>query len=199
VVRFGLIAEAIGIGYIALVVGPGVSFPELLPGYLFYGVGIGCAAAQLTNVVLEHVPSVKAGVVSGANATANQVGSALGVAVIGAILTARTISHASAAIADAAIPSTVKSEAVARVHSLGTNFAAPRNLSTRDVDLLHRILADAVGNGARFALLFAMGVVGLGAVISWLIPRQEPIPADAAAPAADEFDAFEPIEPGFAH
>jgi EmrB/QacA subfamily drug resistance transporter len=199
VVRFGLIAEAIGIGYIALVVRPELSFAELLPGFLFYGVGIGCAAAQLTNVVLEHVPSVKAGVVSGANATANQVGSALGVAVIGAILTARTISHATAAISSAAIPTGVRSEAVSRVHSLGTNFAAPHGLSASNVDLLHRILAEAVANGARFALLFAMGVVALGAVISWLIPRQEPPPPDAGAPAADEFDAFEPIEPGFAH
>jgi EmrB/QacA subfamily drug resistance transporter len=199
VVRFGLIAEAIGIGYIALVVRPGLSFPELLPGFLLYGIGIGCAAAQLTNVVLEHVPSVKAGVVSGANATANQVGSALGVAVIGAILTARTISRASAEISTAAIPSAVKSEAVSRVHSLGTNFAAPHGLSNRDVDVLHRVLADAVANGARIALLFAMGVVALGALISFLIPRHEPAPADAATATADDFDAFEPIEPGFAH
>ena len=88
---------------------------------------------------------------------------------------------------------------MSRVHSLGTNFAAPHGLSNRDVDVLHRVLADAVANGARIALLFAMGVVALGAVISFLIPRHEPAPADAPTARADDFDAFEPIEPGFAH
>ena len=56
--------------------------------------GVGFALAQLTNVVLSEIPSEGSGVASGANTTVRQVGSALGVAVIGTVLTVQTVSHA---------------------------------------------------------------------------------------------------------
>jgi EmrB/QacA subfamily drug resistance transporter len=199
IVRFGLIAEALGIAYLAFVVRPSLSFVELLPGFMLYGIGVGCAAAQLTNVVLEHVPRSKSGVVGGANATMNQVGSALGVAVIGAILTARTISQAMTEIAGAKLPSHVETLARSRVHALGTNFTPPQDVSAHDVKVLQGALADAVASGVRIALLFAAVVVAVGAVVSWLIPREEPRSAEVAERRADDFDAFEPIEPDFIH
>jgi len=58
----------------------------LLPGLALYGVGIGFALAQLTNVVLSEIPNNKSGVASGTNTTSRQVGSALGIAVIGSVV-----------------------------------------------------------------------------------------------------------------
>jgi Na+/melibiose symporter-like transporter len=199
VVRLGLLLEGLGIAYLALVIRPNMSFPELVPGLMFYGIGIGCAAAQLTNVILEHVPRVKSGVVSGANATVNQVGSALGVAIIGAILTARTISEATAEIRATNLPSHLKDIAQSQVHAEGTNFAPPHDVSTRDLDALSHALTQAVSSGVRFALIFATFVVAVGAIVSWLIPRNEPAPADAGQRDPDDFDAFEPVEPDLIH
>jgi EmrB/QacA subfamily drug resistance transporter len=199
VVRLGLLLEGLGIAYLAVVLHSTISFPELLPGLMFYGIGIGCAAAQLTNVILEHVPRVKSGVVSGANATVNQVGSALGVAIIGAILTARTISEATSEIASAELPTSLKAVAQSRVHAQGTNFTPPNDVSSRDLDMLRHALTEAVSTGVRFALVFATFVVLVGAIVSWLIPRHEPAPADAPHRDADSFDAFEPIEPDLTH
>jgi EmrB/QacA subfamily drug resistance transporter len=199
VVRLGLILEGLGIAYLALVLRSTMSFPELVPGLMLYGIGIGCAAAQLTNVILEHVPKVKSGVVSGANATVNQVGSALGVAIIGAILTARTISEATAEITATDLPTNLKAVARSRVHALGTNYTPPHDISHRDLDALRHALTTAVSSGVRFALVFATFVVAVGAIVSWLIPRDEPAPEDALHGYADDFDALEPIEPGLAH
>jgi hypothetical protein len=53
----------------------------------FYGLGLGLAIAQLTSLVLYDIPGPKAGIASGANSTIRQVGAALGIAVIGTVLT----------------------------------------------------------------------------------------------------------------
>ncbi len=194
VVRVGLVMEAVGILLIAIVVSPTLTFPELLPGFALYGIGIGFAAAQLTNVVLEHIPRVKSGVVSGANTTARQVGSALGIAVIGALLTAQTIRRATTEIRAASLPADVRTHALTRIHALGTNFAPPPGTSAHDIATLRGALANAVASGTRFALVFATLVVALGALISLLIPRTEPPPPEPAFRAVENFEAFEPVD-----
>ena len=52
---------------------------------MFHGIGIGFATSQLTNVVLSDIPPQKAGSASGAAGMVRQVGTALGIALIGAI------------------------------------------------------------------------------------------------------------------
>src|SRR6185437_14010544 len=61
---------------------------------VLYGLGVGFALAQLTNVVISEIPPEGSGVASGANTTVRQVGAALGVAVIGTVLTVQTVNHA---------------------------------------------------------------------------------------------------------
>jgi EmrB/QacA subfamily drug resistance transporter len=194
VVRIGLAMQAFGILLVAFVVTPSLTFPELLPGFAFYGIGIGFGTSQLTNVILEHIPSVKTGVVSGANTTVRQVGSALGVAVVGALLTAQTIRRATTEIAAASLPPAVKSRALAGIHELGTGFTPPHGASARDIATLRAALESAVASGARFALIFATVVATIGALISLLIPRNEPDPPDAAFRTIEDFEAFEPID-----
>ncbi|MGB3040030.1 MAG: hypothetical protein WBB44_04865, partial [Candidatus Nanopelagicales bacterium] len=52
----------------------------------FYGMGVGLATAQLTGVVLVDVPVASSGQGSGIQSTMRQLGSALGIAVLGTIL-----------------------------------------------------------------------------------------------------------------
>jgi MFS family permease len=75
---------------VALAIGSEVTFWRLLPGMLCFGIGVGISSAQLTNVMLYDVPPAKSGIASGANATARQVGAALGAAIIGTILDTQT-------------------------------------------------------------------------------------------------------------
>jgi EmrB/QacA subfamily drug resistance transporter len=194
VVRIGLAMEAVGIFALAVVVHPALTFPQLLPGFFLYGVGVGMAAAQLTNVVLSDIPREKSGVVSGANTTVRQVGSALGIAVIGSVLTAQTISHATSSVsASSAIPSSLKHTVLAGIRDLGANFAPPSGTAAHIVNLLHDALASAVGSGTRFALVFAGVVVSIGAVLSFLIPRVGIAPPELHADAIVE--ELQPLEP----
>ena len=55
-----------------------------------YGLGLGLAIAQLANLVLFDIPAPKAGIASGANSTIRQVGAALGIAIIGTVLSTST-------------------------------------------------------------------------------------------------------------
>ena len=94
VARIGLMLEVLGLAAVAFVISPEVTFMSLLPGFVLFGSGIGFAAAQLTNVILSDVPAERAGAASGANSTVRQVGSALGIAVVGTLLTTLTVRHA---------------------------------------------------------------------------------------------------------
>jgi EmrB/QacA subfamily drug resistance transporter len=88
VVQIGLALEALAVGGLALTIA--VDVPTwLLGGWLFlYGVGVGMATAQLTSLLLSDVPVDESGQASGLQSTMRQLGSALGVAVLGGLLIA---------------------------------------------------------------------------------------------------------------
>ena len=137
---------------------------------------------------------MKTGVVSGANTTMRQVGSALGVAVVGALLTAQTVRRATTEVAAASLPPAVKSHTLANIHTLGTGFTPPSGASAHDIATLRTALEAAVASGARFALIFATVVAIIGALVSLLIPRTEPPPPDPAFRTVENFEAFEPVD-----
>ena len=88
VVQIGLALEALAVGGLAVTIA--VDVPTwLLGGWLFlYGVGVGMATAQLTSLLLSDVPVDESGQASGLQSTMRQLGSALGVAVLGGLLIA---------------------------------------------------------------------------------------------------------------
>ena len=94
VIRLGMVSAVAAFVYIAFAIGPDVTFLRLLPGLMAYGIGFGLSVAQLTNVVLSDVAPEKSGAAGGANNTARQVGFAIGIAVIGSLLSSRTIAVA---------------------------------------------------------------------------------------------------------
>jgi MFS family permease len=75
---------------VALAISPDVSFWALLPGMTVFGLGVGFASSQLTNVILSDIDPDKAGVASGANTTVRQVGLALGIATFASFIDAKT-------------------------------------------------------------------------------------------------------------
>ena len=86
VVRIGMALETIGIAGTVLLLSPTTS-GWLLAGPLFiYGMGVGFASAQLTSITLAGVPVQRSGLAAGANTALRQVGSALGIAILGTVL-----------------------------------------------------------------------------------------------------------------
>lgn len=97
---------------------------------MFYGLGMGLAMPQLTNVVLSQVPTQRIGAGSGANNTMFQVGAALGIAVLGAALTSQITASAKDQVrANPVFPEPMK---VALVEALdqGTGMEAMDGMDT---------------------------------------------------------------------
>ena len=86
VVRLGMLLEITGIVLIGLTLSVDRSPWWLIGPLIVYGLGLGFASAQLTNVVLSDVPALKSGQASAMTSTFRQVGSALGAAILGAVL-----------------------------------------------------------------------------------------------------------------
>jgi EmrB/QacA subfamily drug resistance transporter len=188
VVRLGLFSYAAGMLLIWHAVSLDITALRLVPGLAFYGVGIGFAGAQLTNVVMSEIPAESSGVASGANTTVRQVGAALGVAMIGSLLSVQILSHSVTKIRAAVLPAAVKVQALAGVHAQGAFYQPPASTSPHDTSILQHALRTSVAGGTRIALVFAAVVVLLGALVSFLIPR-------VAAPRPRLVDELESVEP----
>jgi EmrB/QacA subfamily drug resistance transporter len=196
VVRIGLIIYASGILLIVRAISPSMTFLQLLPGLALYGTGVGLALAQLTNVVLSEIPPESSGVASGSNTTVRQVGSALGVAVIGSLLTAQTISHTLDRLHASNLPEPLKARAVAGVRLSASNYAPPHGIDPVSAHALSQLLAQGVTSGTKLALVFAIVVVLIGTGLSFLIPVTPP-PERVVAPLApvEVAETLTPIEP----
>jgi len=86
IVRIGIALELIGVAAIGLVISDSTSLWLLLPPLFVYGMGVGLATAQLTGVILAEVPMSRGGQASGTSSTTRQLGSALGIAILGTVL-----------------------------------------------------------------------------------------------------------------
>ena len=125
VVRFGFFLEAFSLVGLLLTVHPGMGFWQLLPSLSLFGLGVGAASGPLTNLVLSEISMEKAGVASGANSTARQLGAALGAAMMGSLVTVQTTSHAVDAVNAAGLPAGLTDTAVNGIEAMGANWQIP--------------------------------------------------------------------------
>ena len=86
VVQIGLALEVVGVGLAALLIKPTLGVVRICVILFVYGMGVGLATAQLTSVVLADVPKERSGQASGITSTMRQLGSALGIAILGTAL-----------------------------------------------------------------------------------------------------------------
>jgi EmrB/QacA subfamily drug resistance transporter len=85
-VQIGVLFELAGVAGIAMFASIAGGWWPVAPFLLLYGIGVGLATAQLTGVIMVEVPMDKIGQASGSQSTVRQIGSALGIAVLGTVL-----------------------------------------------------------------------------------------------------------------
>lgn len=180
-VQLGLVLEILGVGLLALLLRPDSS-TWLTSALLFvYGIGVGFATAQLTQVVLADVPVERSGQASSTQSTARQVGSALGIAILGTALftTLTNSTHdqvASLVAGDPRLQGLVDSVTSS---SGGTISALAANPQTAAIAEAAR---SALTSGVSLAAWIAAGVLLLGLLTSL---RLHPTAPDAARDAAE--------------
>ncbi|MFE2917649.1 MFS transporter [Kitasatospora indigofera] len=85
-VRAGITCELLGVAGIGLVLSPTTGGWTIAPLLFLYGIGVGWATAQITGITLSDVPVEQSGQGSGIQSTTRQIGSALGIALLGTVL-----------------------------------------------------------------------------------------------------------------
>ncbi|MEV6279515.1 DHA2 family efflux MFS transporter permease subunit [Nocardia sp. NPDC051832] len=81
-VRIGLVLEAAGLALLGVIAATDSAWWWIAVALFVYGVGVGFATAQVTNVVLADLPAASAGQGSGIQSAARELGSALGIALL---------------------------------------------------------------------------------------------------------------------
>ncbi|WP_420124690.1 DHA2 family efflux MFS transporter permease subunit [Nakamurella sp.] len=184
VVRIGIVAEIIGIAGVGLVVSPTTGWPVLVAFLFVYGFGVGLATAQLTGVVLADVPIQRSGEGSGIQSTARQVGSALGIAVLGTVLFVSAGNALSSGLADQGVPPAAAGQLVnAVVDSAGAAIpqlaASPQTAGVADAAKV------AFSDGTSFAAYTAAAFLVIGLLATLALPNRRPDPVGKPAdPAA---------------
>jgi EmrB/QacA subfamily drug resistance transporter len=187
VVTLGMALEAVGIAATSLLISPTLSGLLLAVPLFVYGIGVGLATAQLTSIVLSDIPPERSGLASGANSTLRQVGSALGIAILGTVL----FTALGSGVRDnlAAVPGLPPQaiEGIATAMEASAGQALPSIREQPGAEAVVGPVEDAFVTATRLAGLVATGFVILGVGLSLLLPEMalHPRPVPGIEPATD--------------
>jgi EmrB/QacA subfamily drug resistance transporter len=186
VVATGLVLAAGGLALFAtLQIHSG--YPRVLLAILVLGVGMGLTMAPATDSIMGSLPRAKAGVGSAVNDTTRQVGGALGVAILGSILSSAYASRMTTALSGHAVPAAAASAAK---NSIGGALAVASAVGGEAGRALATAARSAFVSGMRPAVLAAAAVALFGALVVILF-----LPARAAGVPADVRETAEELEP----
>ncbi|HZF21239.1 MAG TPA: MFS transporter [Dongiaceae bacterium] len=177
IITTGMILEAVALFSVSQIVSISNPVYYLYPILVVYGAGVGLAISQVTSTVLMSIPWQKAGVGSGANNTVRQIGSAFGIAVIGAILVAQISTVGQADLASSTVNFGPMASVLKAAFNSGLSGGLDQTLIASFGPLwpaARDIIFDALTQGTRWAAFTAGIFVLLGALSSLLIPDPRP-------------------------
>ena len=183
VVSLGMAIEAVAILWATSTLDPDMSTTVLFGPLFVYGIGVGLATAQLTNVILAEIPPRQSGQASGMRTTFRQVGSALGIAVLGTVIAAGLRTTTTERLA--AIPALPEEGrvAIAEAVSRSAGQVLPQIEARPGAEAVVDVVKDAITDTARTAAHVANVFVVLGFLMSLLLPDVRPVePGPEARP-----------------
>lgn len=164
-------------------VDPGTPYTRVWPMLALFGAACGLVAAPSTAAALVSVAPERAGMASGAVNTARQVGSVMGTALLGSLLTSRLTAHLPHEFAVHGVPAAARGPVAAAVAS-GTTGGRPLPNGAGAA------IADAFTSGVHAGLVvnavvfFAVAALALAAVSSRPHRVQPLAPVPATTPAS---------------
>jgi EmrB/QacA subfamily drug resistance transporter len=192
VVGSGLLCAAIGLTLLSNLPAHDISFTaDVLWRMIVLAIGMGLTMAPATESIMGSLPRAKAGVGSAVNDTTRQVGGALGVAIVGSVMSSIYVSKVDKVIAGKPLPS----QAVTAIHdSVGGAVEVAKHLPAPFNRLLDLAAKDAFVAGLHRGVLVAAGAALLGSIVAWRWLPAHGVEPDGGAPhgvaeAADETGA----------
>lgn len=179
VVQVGLGLEALAVGALALSISMDVSTWRLCACLFVYGVGVGMATAQLTSLLLHDVPVDESGQASGLQSSVRQLGSALGVAVLGGFLIGSLGRATEANLTALSLPSAVVDRVTSAVtESAGTAIAGLQ--AQPSTAAIAEAAGDAMIHASRLTTGFAAMALVVGLLATFRLPRTGVVSTDPA-------------------
>ncbi|MFH9744146.1 DHA2 family efflux MFS transporter permease subunit [Streptomyces anulatus] len=177
--RVGLALEVVGLAGIGLIAAPDSSWWSVSLVLFLYGIGVGFATAQVTNVVLNDIPEAGSGQASGIQSAFRQLGSALGIAALTTVFFTTLSTRLNDRLTDGGLPTGEAGRLTGAVTdsagaAIGPLAANPQTASAADA------ARTAMTDGVVLGGYVAAGFVLLGLLASFLIPASPDSPADAA-------------------
>jgi MFS family permease len=152
VIAAGLTVMAAGLAVVAQM-GTDTAYWHLAIGLILLGFGMGAAMTPATSAITQAVPSAQQGVGSALNDLSLELGGAIGIAVIGSILTATYRTHVDLSGLPPQIAGTVRSSYAIASH-LGGEVAGRAHSGF--VDAMHIALLSAAGAALTAAALVTL-------------------------------------------
>jgi EmrB/QacA subfamily drug resistance transporter len=161
VVATGLTVGAVGL-ILASRLTVGASYPEVLAALVVLAAGLALVMPSATESIMGSLPLAKAGVGSAVNDTTRQVGGALGVAVLGSVMS----STYGPRVTDALNGFPVSSEQATAIHDqIGAAMQAASEIGGEPGRTLADVASRAFADGMSTAFIIGATALALGAVI----------------------------------
>lgn len=160
VVTAGMLLTAAGV-FILSFLTPASGYGHVLLGMIVMGAGMGLTMTPMTELIMSSVPRDKAGVGSAMNDTTREVGTTLGVAVLGSILSSGYTSNLGSAVSDLPDAARVTAEG-----SLAGALGVARDIGGAQGTAIVDAAKSAWTDGLQLSMAIGAGIVLFAAVIA---------------------------------
>ncbi len=195
-----VVAAGLAIGTLGLLMASTLqvdaSYMQVLAALVVLSVGLALVMPPATESIMGSLPPAKAGVGSAVNDTTRQIGGALGVAVLGSVMSSSYRPRVSELIASSPVP-IPKDIANAVTDQVGAAFGVADQIGGPAGAQLRDVAGRGFVDGMSIAFMIGAAALALGAVLVALyLPARAPDhdgPVGPAGPAGDGRDGQVPV------
>jgi predicted MFS family arabinose efflux permease len=172
VVMLGFAVEVVSLLALTPVLSTAATGWSLSLPLFFYGLGLGLATAQLTSAILIDIPPRQSGQASGMQSTVRQVGSALGIAILGTLLVVGLGARTEARLEELGTLPEDAGAAIADLVRTTAGAALPGIREMPDSGPVVEVIEDAFVASARTVALAAAGFITVGLAAASRLPQR---------------------------
>lgn len=183
-VLFAVSLAVFGVGLLLMSgITPADDWTILIPGLLVAGFGGAALQAQLTNGAVTSAPRERGGQATGISATMRQVGSSVGIALLGAIFASRYASYLPGALANAHVPDQAQAQLLGGAGK-SASYAGriPPNVPPQVADAIRLGTRDAFEHGFADMLHVIVGLIAVALLVSVVFIRRADMTTQRGGP-----------------
>ncbi len=161
--------------------GPSSSYLGVWPWFLLMGVAVGMVQTGASQAIVGSAPRDRAGIASGIQTTALQVGAVLGTSVLGTIMSSRVASVFTGNLVSAGVPTAAAHQLAAASHSVAQGIVPTVGSAPALADAVTHASLTSFTSGLETAFLVGTGVALVAALAAFVLLRNP-----ARSPSAAE-------------